>query len=164
MSIEISDEKFNRAREDAEKHYEKIGKIWCPYFKEKVHFSTEGFQHLLFKEWNRTRIRIEQYKRLRLLPVAERVIRKSHTLQEYDERNLMVRQKTNSRWQKVMKSVRYYVFIAMDLDIDARVKVVVKEIEGGVKFFYSVYPSWREIKQENGETKKVFHTGDLEID
>ncbi|MDP2629838.1 MAG: hypothetical protein Q8P56_00345 [Candidatus Uhrbacteria bacterium] len=162
--MEISDEKFERAREDAERYYEKIGKVWCPYFGEEVHFNTEGFQHLLFKEWNKTRSRIEQYKRLRLIPVAERIIRKTQTLQEYDERNLMVRQKTSSKWQQVMKRVRYYIFIAIDLDKNVRVKVIVKEIEGGAKFFYSVYMSWWETKQADGQTKKAFHTGDPERD
>lgn len=160
--MEISDEKFNKIREEAEKYYYSIGNVNCPYFNEEVHFNVEGFEHLLFKSWNKTRSRNEQYTRLRLLPLARQVILKSHTLQEYDERQILVRQKINSRWEKRNKLVHYYVFVAIIKE--CRIKVIIKEIEGGKKYFYSLYPSWRVITDSNGKQRKVFYTGDLESD
>lgn len=54
------------------------------------------------------------------------------------------------------------VFVAiMDM---IRLKVVIKEIEGGAKFFYSLYPSWRVIIDQNGLQRKILYSGDLEID
>lgn len=99
---------------------------------------------------------------MKLLPLAYQVIVKSHTLQEYDERQILVRQKINSRWEKRNKIVRYYVFVAIIRD--CRVKVIIKEIEGGEKFFYSLYPSWKVVIDDNGKQRKIFYTGDLETE
>jgi hypothetical protein len=161
---EISDEKFENAREPAKKFYESIGSVECPYLKRTVQFNEQGFAHVLSKSWNRGRSRIEQYTRLRLLPKAVEVIKNSHTLQEFEERRMMIRQKINSRWEKRPKIVRYYVFVAMVVAIDVRIKIVVKEIEGGMPFFWSIYPSWKTGLDSNGKKKKIFHSGNLEED
>ena len=160
--LEIEDKKFEQIRKDAEREYQKIGKLYCPYLARNVHFNNKGFEHLLFKEWNKTRTRLEQYARLRLLPFASEIIKKSHTLQEFDDRRMFVRQKINSRWESRVKNVKYYAFIAMIKN--ARIKIIGKEIEGSVPIFYSIYPSWRVEKMKNGEKKKVFYSGNLEID
>ena len=160
--MEISDIKFNQIKEEAEKYYDGIGKIKCPYLNDNVHFNSEGFEHLLFKSWNKTRSRNEQYTRLRLLPLVCQVISKSHTLQEYDEKQILARQKINSRWEKKNKTAYYYVFVAIIKD--CRIKVIVKEIAGGQKFFYSLYPSWKVVFDANGNQRKVFYSGDLEMD
>jgi hypothetical protein len=83
-------------------------------------------------------------------------------MQEFDERPMFVRQKINSRWESKLKVVRYYVFIA--IINNARIKIVVKEIEGGEPFFYSLYPSWRIEKNEDGKQRKIFYSGNLEFD
>ncbi len=79
--MEFSDDKFERIKKDAEDFYGAIIKIKCPYLKDEVHFNTEGFQHLLFKDWNKPRTRFEQYTRLRLIKLAPEIIKISHTLQ-----------------------------------------------------------------------------------
>ncbi|HRY59982.1 MAG TPA: hypothetical protein P5096_01230 [Patescibacteria group bacterium] len=156
----FDEKKFKTVRENAEEMYKNIGKIKCPYLDDFVHFNNEGFEHLLFKSWNRGRSEVEQYNRLRLLHLVPEIITKSHTLQEYDERNMLVRQKVNSRWEKRAKLVRYYVFVAIIKEV--RIKVVVKEIEGGVKFFYSMYPSWIEFVDANGNKKRKLSSTDFE--
>ncbi|MDP3771900.1 MAG: hypothetical protein Q8Q94_00815 [bacterium] len=160
--MENGEEKFTKCREDAEKYYKMLTTVWCPYLQDSVHFNVEGFEHLLFKSWNKNRTQIEQYTRLRLLRFAPEIISKSHTLQEYDERSILVRQKINSRWERRMKNVQYYIFVAIIKSV--RLKIVVKEIEGGNKFFYSLYPSWRIEEQTNGNKKKVFYSGNPEED
>jgi hypothetical protein len=160
--MEISEEKFKEVRNKAKEFYDKVGKIRCPYLNSDVHFNFEGFEHLLSKSWNRGRSLLEQYTRLRLLPKVVDIIKISHTLQEYDERKMFVRQKINSRWEKRLKNIYYYVFIALVKEHNIRFKIVVKEIEGGSPFFWSVYPSWRIVKDYNGNNKKVFYSGNLE--
>jgi hypothetical protein len=160
MRIDIDDKKFDEAKTRAKEQYEQIGKIRCPYLEDSVHFNNEGFEHLLFKTWNRTRSRNEQYARLKLLHLAPIIISKSHTLQEYDQRNILIRQKINSRWEKRFKLVKYYVFIAILKGV--RLKIIVKEIEGAEKFFYSLYPFWKIANDDI--KKKVFYSGDLEKD
>ena len=83
-------------------------------------------------------------------------------MQEFDERRMLVRQKINSRWESRARVVRYYVFVA--IINNARIKVIVKEIEGGAAFFYSLYPSWRVEKNEDGKKRKIFYSGNLESD
>lgn len=160
--MQIDRRQFELIRKSAEEEYGKIGVVHCPYLRDVVHFNRVGFEHLLFKEWNKTRSEIEQYIRLKLLRLAPSIIGKSHTLQEFDERKVAVRQKINSRWETRLKIVRYYVFVAIIKDV--RIKVIVKEINGGVKTFHSLYPSWKVVVKNNGERTKKFFSGDPEID
>lgn len=160
--MKIEEEKFEKTKEEAKKYYDSLNPIPCPYLKKDVQFNKYGFEHLLSKSWNRGRSTAEQYIRLRLLPKVVDIIKISHTLQEYDERAMMVKQKINSRWEKRPKTVRYYVFIAVIVSLGVRFKVVIKEVEGGLPFFWSIYPSWRKEVNCNGAVKKVFYTGNLE--
>ncbi len=162
--MEVDKDKFELVKNNAKEFYDKVGAVNCPYLNRDVHFNEEGFSHLLSKSWNRGRSLSEQYIRLKILPKVIEVIRKSHTLQEYDERQMLVRQKINSRWEKRPKLIRYFVFIALVIKYNCRFKVVIKEIEGGKPFFWSVYPSWRVMKDCNGDKKKVFYSGNLEED
>ena len=56
------------------------------------------------------------------------------------------------------------MFIAFLKDHGLRLKIVVKEIEGGQPFFWSVYPSWRIESDGQGGKRKVFYAGNLEED
>ena len=58
-----------------------------------------------------------------------------------------------------MKDVSYYEFIAV-LD-SVRVKVIVKEVAGGEKHFWSVIPFWGIDKNTS---RRILHSGDLEHD
>jgi hypothetical protein len=158
--MQIDEKKLEETKKKAKEIYEKIGKVWCPCLKDEVFFNNEGFDHILFKTWNRGRSSLEQYTRLRLISLVPDIITRSHTLQEYDERKMLVRQNINSRWEKRAKLVRYYVFIAIIKEV--RLKIIIKEIEGGNKIFYSLYPSWKTTK--NSLRKKIFFSGNLEED
>lgn len=148
------EEKIKEVKDRVEIEYKSIQKVWCPFLSDNVYFNADGLEHLLFKSWNRSRALVEQYTRLRLFYLVPDIVRKSHTLQEYDERKMFVRQKINSRWEKRLKNVYYYVFIAIVKKV--RLKIIVKEIEGGNKFFYSLYPSWWIIKGLDGSEKRNF--------
>lgn len=162
MDIDI--EKFEKVKKEVREYYGKLNVVYCPYLKTNVHFNEEGFGHLLSKSWNRGRSVMEQYTRLRIVPKVIEIIKIAHTLQEFDERNILVRQKINSRWEKRMKTIRYYVFVALLKEHDFRLKIIIKEIEGGKPFFWSVYPSWKVTNDVNGNKKKVFYSGNLEED
>ncbi len=162
--MKISDEKLEKIKNDTKKFYLSIGKIWCPYLKHDIHFNNEGFEHLLTRSWNRGRSKEEQYTRLRLFPKVVEIIKKCHTLQEYDEKNIFIRQKTNSQWTKKLKLVKYYVFIAISIENDIRLKIIIKHIDGGEPFFWSVYPSWKIKKNMFENKKKIFYKGNLEED
>ena len=162
--MEIDGDKFNLAKDNAKRYYESLREVFCPYLEEKIHFNSEGFEHILNKSWNRGRSSVERYIRFRLLPKVVEIIRKSYTIQEYDERKSFVRQRINSRWEKRLKNVKYFVFIALLIEHKIKFKIIIKQIEGGQPFFWSVYPSWRIERGENGTERKIFYSGNLEED
>ena len=162
--MEINDDNFKKVKKEAKEFYSQLDKVRCPYLDTEVNFNSEGFEHLLTKSWNRGRSRGEQYMRLRLLPKIVEIIKKSHTLQEYDERNIFIRQKVHSRWEKHLKNIKYYVFISLLIEKGIRFKIIIKHIEGGQPYFWSIYPSWRIEKDNNGDKKKIFYSGNLEAD
>jgi len=159
--MEIDPVKFENVKREAEESYKTIGEVYCSYFKEKVAFNVKGLNHIKLKEWNKARSVVEQYIRLRLLRLAPLVIGESHTLQEFYETNRFERQKINSRWEQRLIRVRYYGFVAIIKN--TRIKVIIKEIEGGKKFFWSIIPFWKPKRDEFGnKIKKILHEGDLE--
>ncbi|MDR3643331.1 MAG: hypothetical protein P4L74_06950 [Candidatus Doudnabacteria bacterium] len=161
MRMEIDLPKFEKIRQEAEVAYKLIVKVKCPYFNDFVHFNSEGFEHLLFKKWNVTRPREDQYMRLRLLPLAVKVLTLSHTMQEYKEAQVFVRRKSNSVWKQAMKPVKYYAFSA--IINNALIKVIVRQVDNGQRNFYSLIPKWR-FEEKNGNKKRITHSGNPEED
>ena len=94
-----------------------------------------------------------------MLHLAPDVLNKSHLLQDYDVRNIFVRKKINSRWDKVLTDVYYYGFIAV-IKNKIRLKIIIKEVAGGEKYFWSIIPFWK----MNNEGKKRLFEGNLEED
>lgn len=156
---------FEAVKQRAETYYKTIGEVNCPYLKDKVLFNIKGLNHIKFKKWDKARSIQDQYVRLRLLKIAPLVVSRSHTLQEYFETSRFERQKINSRWEKRLTTVHYYAFVAI---INGhRVKVIVKEMEGGGKFFWSLIPFWKtrkDLADGKNSNKKILHEGDLELE
>ena len=98
--------------------------------------------------------------RLRLLKFAPEIIKKSNTLQEYLEINHLERIQINSRWENKVVFVKYYGFIAIINQF--RIKVIIKQVEGGDYHFWSIIPCWKQ--NDENLKKKIFHDGDLESD
>lgn len=146
---------FKEIKKNAKNYYQSIGKVWCPYFKDFVYFNSIGFEHLLFKSKNNTRKLDQQYLRLKFLKLVPKIILRSGTLQEFREKRIFVKQKINFKWEKRKKIVKFYGFIAI---VDGvRLKIVIRDIEGGFKGFYSIFPYWRINKNGN----KIFYSADL---
>lgn len=156
----FKDEKdFEAVKAEAEEFYGSVVEIYCPYFGEKIAFNAKGLRHLKFKSDQQARLRNEQYARLKLLPYAPEVLKKSYTVQGIWRTKKLEAQKTNNRWEHIVKEVVFYEFIAV-LD-NVRVKVIVKEVQGGERHFWSVIPYWG-IDKIN--SKRVLHSGNPEQD
>ncbi len=138
---EIDQIKFDRVRRGAEIVYKAIGEIWCPYFKEKIIFNAKGWEHLKFKTHGHARERGDQYVRFKLLYLAPEVLKISHAVQGVSQMKKMEFMNVNSRWEWVMKRVEFWEFIAV-ID-EVRVRVVIKQVEGGAKHFWSIIPFWK---------------------
>ena len=154
--------KFDQIKKDAEEQYRKINSVFCPFLKRNVNFNAKGLNHIKFKGWNKTRLISEQYLRLKFLKLVPSVIEKANTLQEFSKAKVFERIKRNSRREQILMPVKYYGFVAI-IKFKVKIKIIIKEIEGGQPFFWSVIPFWKTKKDPITEqTKKVFHEGDLE--
>lgn len=150
---------FEKVRTEAEKFYATLDKVRCPYFGSCIAFNAKGLRHLKFKSDSQARPHKDQYSRLKLIRYAPEVLKLSKTVQGIWSMKRFEEQKTNSRWERVMKEVSYYEFIAVLESI--RVKVIVKEVTGGEKHFWSVIPFWGIDKRTS---KRILHSGDPEHD
>jgi len=152
-------EDYLKVKTDAETFYYTIGKVYCPFLAEEVAFNVKGLKHLKFKSDQQARTQADQYTRLKLIRFAPEVLKKSHTVQGIWKTKKFEEQKTNSRWEYVVKNVVFYEFVAVIENV--RVKVIVKEAEGGRKHFWSVIPFWGIDKITS---KRILHSGDPEHD
>ncbi len=161
--MEFTPEKFNQIKHDAEAFYSKIGAVYCPYFSSKINFNAKGLEHLIFKSWNRTRSINDQFSRFRHLALVPEVIQNSRTLQGIWSTQKFERLKKKSgSWQQILKLNTYYEFIAVveSHGSKIRLKIIVKQVDGGNKFFLSVIPFWGISKR--GE--RIMHSGNPEND
>ena len=74
--LNFNNEDFVKTRDEAEKFYETIGSVYCPYFQEKIVFNVKGLKHLKFKSDRQARPYRDQYPRLKLLHLAPEVIKR----------------------------------------------------------------------------------------
>jgi len=139
--LKFTEKEFKEIKERGEVLYKSLDKIYCPYFKDKVTFGADGLSHLKFKRREKSRPEQDQYMRFKLIQLAPEVLRASHTLQGIFETRKFERISCHNRKDIIMKSVKYYEFIAVIKR--NRIKVIVKQIEGGNKFFWSIIPFWK---------------------
>lgn len=154
-----NDHDFEKVRTDAESFYGTMGNVRCPYFGEDIVFNAKGLRHLKFKADQQARPHKDQYSRLKLIRYAPEVLKRSGTVQGIWSVRRFEEQKTNHRWERVMKDVLYYEFIAVLHSV--RIKVIVKEVVGGERHFWSVIPFWRIDKNTS---RRILHSGDPESD
>lgn len=140
--LDFTSEEFEKLKQNAEKLYKSITEgVLCPYFAEKIYFNAKGLEHLKFSRKNHARPRQDQYMRLKLLHLAPRVLGLSKTIQGISERNGFELIRSHARNEMLPKFSTYYEFVAI---IDKfRVRVVIKQIENGPKYFWSIIPFWK---------------------
>ncbi|OHA83424.1 MAG: hypothetical protein A2937_03840 [Candidatus Yonathbacteria bacterium RIFCSPLOWO2_01_FULL_47_33b] len=157
MTLDL--ENFEEVRIKGEEFYKSIGEVHCPYFKEKISFGSQGLEHLKFKRRDKARLEQDQYMRLKLLHMAPEILKSSHTLQGLLETKKFERIRVHSRTDTVLKLVSYYEFIAV-LKRN-RVRIIIKQVEGGQKFFWSIVPFWGMNTETMG---RILHEGAPEED
>jgi hypothetical protein len=151
----FNEKDFEEVKRKAEGFYANIGEAYCPFLRGDIHFNARGLRHLKFKTDKQARPRGDQYARLKLLHLAPQILTESHTLQGIWKTKLFEMLKTNSRWEHVMKEVTFYEFIAVVRSV--RAKVIVREVHGGAKHFWSIIPYWG-IDKKN--SKRILFSGD----
>ena len=157
--IEFTEHQFKYAKDKGEELYKSLDQVYCPYFKEKISFGAQGLEHLKFKRREKARIDKDQYMRFKLLYLAPEILKLSHTIQGVLETKKFERTRVHGRTETLLKPVTYYEFIAVVKR--NRVRIIVKQIDGGQKFFWSIVPFWG----MNTETmNRILHNGIPEED
>ena len=139
---------YEKLKEDAQKLYNEIGSVFSPAFNEKVHFNSEGFNHIIFKRARSERERPSQILRFKLLPLAVKLVKISTTYQEFEETIKQVEIKSFKKKIWKTKPVKYYGLIAI---IDGRkIKVILRKIgDNGAMHFWSIVPAWTTHKSRD---------------
>jgi hypothetical protein len=116
----------------ARSSYKKIGNIYCPDLQDKVTFSSVGFKHLIWKG-NAARLKTDQQRRFKLIPVAAEILKKPGTLVANEDRTF---QKTKNKGI-ISKTAHFWAFEGKHEE--KTVRVIVRQFEGGQKHFFSVF-------------------------
>jgi len=151
MSV-IEAEYFEEIRQKGEGYYKSLQPLYCPYLKDKVHFTAEGLEHIKFKRRHTARLKQDQYMRFKLLKVIPVVLGDSKTVQGIWETKEFQRVHKHNRSETMLVPVTYYEFIAVVEEV--RIKVIVKRTASGPYTFWSIIPFWG--IQQSGTKRKLY--------
>ncbi len=124
-----------------EEFYRKIGRVYCPYFKDHIYFTRSGLEHLKFKNKFKIRNKRDREVRFRLLPKSKITLEISATIQGISTRKRFEYKYVNNRQECLLLEVTYYEFIAI-ID-NLKLKTIIKQIENDRKIFLSVIPLFK---------------------
>ena len=166
-SIEERLEDYNKIRDDAQKLYSTFQKVFCPAFGQHVYFTSNGFNHLIYKGAKKERDKKTQILRFDMLEKAKFILENSTTFQEFEENMEYRRVNRHGKYVAVNLVVRSWGFIAIVEKF--RVKVVATQVGNSKIEFYSVIPAWfikkyRNIKIiENSTGSGLLNDNDEEV-
>ena len=132
---------YGKLKADAQSFYGEIGNAFSPAFNENITFSSEGFNHIIFKTHRTERERLSQILRFKLLPLAVKLVKLSTTFQEYEDTLQEFEVKHFKKRVRKSLSVKYWGLIAI---IEGRkIKEILRKIgDNGTMHFWSIVPAW----------------------
>ena len=151
--INFTEEEFNNLRIKFEEEYKKTESVYCPYFGEKVVFNSKGLEHLKFKSKHKARTREDQFIRFKIFKYVKNILENSKTIQGISEEKIFEEINSNHRTYRELVTANFYEFIAV-ID-NTRIRVILKEVNGSDKYFWSVIPFWGKGKNN----KRKLHYG-----
>ncbi len=149
-TIEERARNYIEIKKKAAELYITFGSVLCPALgDQRIHFTSEGFNHLVYKAPKKPRDERVQILRFDMLEKAKFILETSTTYQEYDEE--IINKKVNRRGKWIYKNVVIRCWGLIAIVRKFRVKVVVRQEGNGKLEFQSVIPAWftkqyREIK------------------
>lgn len=154
-NIEERLDEYLDIRAKASDLYASFKKVYCPALGGDVHFTSEGFNHLIYERAKKERDKRTQILRFDMLEKAKFILETSTTHQEYEEN--MEYRKVNRHGKFVNTNVVVRCWGLVAIVQKFRVKVVVIQVGNGKMEFQSVIPAWfirqyREIKIINNST------------
>ena len=159
---------YTEIREEAQKLYATFSKVFCPALGQHVHFTSNGFNHLIYQNAKKERDKKTQILRFDMLQRAKFILETSTTFQEFEENIESRRVNRHGKYVSINLIVRSWGLIAVVEKF--RIKVVVSQVGNSKAEFVSVIPAWfikqyRDIKMiENSTGKGLLNDdGDDEI-
>jgi hypothetical protein len=127
---------YGKAKEKAKKTYSGIGAIKCPALGgDHIFFGRFGFNHLI-RKGRIPRTRNEQKRRFTLIPHIEKILKNPKAIIVY--RKETIKEKVDRHGQKILiESVAHFWAFVEKIE-DCNVKVVIRQLEGGDKHFFSI--------------------------
>lgn len=140
QTIEERVNDYEEIRKVALQLYKTFVSVDSPALGQKILFTSEGFNHLVYGSSRKMRDKRAQILRFDMLEKAKFILETSTTFQEYDEE--IIHKKVNRRgtWVSMNVFVKCWGFVAIVRKF--RVKVVVKQEGNGAIEFLSVAPAW----------------------
>jgi hypothetical protein len=140
--------KFGELKKKYRVMYFKLDSVYCPVLKSRVKFNSDGFYHMLFKNSREKRTVNAQYGRLILIPLLKPVLRCAKRIHETRIEEIKVR--SIPKVQTCHALIEY-----VGDDLDAKVKVVVRQIGNGSYYFHSAMKMNKNTRQTKTPPKGV---------
>lgn len=122
---------FKKFIEKQRKYYKSIGSIVCPILQETINFTSDGFEHLLYKGNRKPRKLSERFMKLKCLEHVPEVIKKADVISET--------RRSEKRIKGKIKKVIFHELI-YEIKKGTQIRVVVEKIGNGNFHFLSVMP------------------------
>lgn len=151
---------FESKKQKAHTIYQDQKTIFSPYFKTDVILNSNGFHHLQFSD-RHERSKEEQLLKFTLLPLGLKIIRQAATLQEYRKLLCPIGEKPSSGGSRVMKMVEWWGFVAIFVEQDIKIRVILRRVGDGNITFWSVMPF---NKFRKGDRKQKLFIDGIEDD
>ncbi|MGA2113120.1 MAG: hypothetical protein ABSH56_00010 [Bryobacteraceae bacterium] len=135
----MEDAYYENKRENARAIYSAQRLVHSPFFGEDVVLTSDGFHHLRYSA-RRERKKEEQVLKFTLLPLGLRIIKTATTLQEYRKLLSPVGNPASRDGLTPMKLVQWWGFVAIFVERDVKVRVIVRKVGDGNLHFWSVMP------------------------
>ena len=114
--------------------------LYSSVLQQSIHFTAEGFEHIIYKGNRTERDKSSQMMRFTLLKRAIRLIEISTTFQEYEETFKLFELKRHKKRIQESKRVHYWGLIAIIQE--RKIKVILRKIGNGQVHFWSIVPAW----------------------
>lgn len=152
---------YEKLRTDTSAWFQSVRPLFSPALEEMVHFTSNGFEHIIYKRARTERDKSSQMMRFKLLPRAVRLIEVATTFQEYEETLMQFEVKRRKKRVLEAKRVQYWGLIAI---IEGRkIKVIIRRVGKGQLHFWSIVPAWTTNKYRDAKFISTMK-GDPELD
>lgn len=140
---------YEEARAVAQELYANAKPVECPALGVNVHFTAEGFGHILYRNSRTDRELSSQMERFALLPKAIKLISIANIYQEYEIRHRRFEAVHDGKRKYKPKTITYWGIIA--IFEGQKFKVVLRKVGSGEVHFWSVIPNWTTSKERDAK-------------